>query len=86
MRLVITQHPVSGREIQSGTLPAHLWPKLRNPTETELARCLGLISPLDPARLYDVTVVGAEPTGLSSAVYAASEGFTVGRASPPALV
>jgi hypothetical protein len=26
MRLVITQHPVSGREIQSGTLPAHLWP------------------------------------------------------------
>jgi hypothetical protein len=54
MRLVITQHPVSGREIQSGTLPAHLSPKLRNPTEGQLARRLGLISPLDPAhRAYE---------------------------------
>ena len=49
MRLVITHHPVSGRDIQSGTLPAHPWPKLRNPTERQLARRVGLISPLDPA-------------------------------------
>jgi thioredoxin reductase (NADPH) len=75
--------------IESKDLPVVLCPSgelLRNPSEGHLARCLGLISPLDPARLYDVTVVGAGPAGLSSAVYAASEGLTVGRASPPALV
>ena len=61
-------------------LPVVLCPSgelLRNPTEGELARCLGLISPLDPARLYDVAIVGAGPAGLSSAVYAASEGLSV---------
>jgi thioredoxin reductase (NADPH) len=26
----------------------------RNPTELELARCLGLVSPVDPSRVYDV--------------------------------
>jgi thioredoxin reductase (NADPH) len=61
-------------------LPVVLCPSgelLRNPTEGELAGCLGLISPLDPARVYDVAVVGAGPAGLSSAVYAASEGLSV---------
>jgi thioredoxin reductase (NADPH) len=50
---------------------------LRNPTEGEMARCLGLVSPVDPQRLYDVAVVGAGPAGLSAAVYAASEGLSV---------
>ena len=50
---------------------------LRNPTEGELARCLALVSPVDPARVYDVAVVGAGPAGLSAAVYAASEGLSV---------
>jgi thioredoxin reductase (NADPH) len=66
--------------IESKDLPVVLCPSgelLRNPTEGELARCLGLISPLDPARLYDVAVVGAGPAGLSSAVYAGSEGLSV---------
>jgi thioredoxin reductase (NADPH) len=66
--------------IDSKDLPVVLCPSgelLRNPTEGELARCLGLTSPLDPARLYDVVVVGAGPAGLSSAVYAASEGLSV---------
>ena len=66
--------------IDSKDLPVVLCPSgelLRNPTEGELARCLGLTSPLDPARLYDVAVVGAGPAGLSSAVYAASEGLSV---------
>ena len=50
---------------------------LRNPTETELARCVGLVSPLDPDQVYDVAVVGAGPAGLATAVYAASEGLSV---------
>jgi thioredoxin reductase (NADPH) len=50
---------------------------LRNPGETELARCIGLVGPLDPARLYDVAIVGAGPAGLAAAVYAASEGLSV---------
>lgn len=50
---------------------------LRNPTETELARCIGLVSPVDPNRIYDVAVVGAGPAGLATAVYAASEGLSV---------
>jgi len=66
--------------IDAGELPVVLCPNgelLRNPSEGELARCLGLVSPLDPAREYDVAVVGAGPAGLSSAVYAASEGLSV---------
>jgi thioredoxin reductase (NADPH) len=50
---------------------------LRNPTETDLARCIGLVEPIDPNRLYDVAVVGAGPAGLATAVYAGSEGLSV---------
>jgi thioredoxin reductase (NADPH) len=50
---------------------------LRNPTEGELARCIGLVGPIDPDRVYDVAVVGAGPAGLATAVYAASEGLSV---------
>ena len=32
---------------------------MRNPTESELARCIGLLGPIDPNRLYDVVIVGA---------------------------
>ena len=50
---------------------------LRNPSEGELASCLGLVRPIDPARLYDVAIVGAGPAGLAAAVYGASEGLSV---------
>ena len=50
---------------------------LRNPSEQELARCVGLVRPIDPARVYHVVVVGAGPAGLATAVYAASEGLSV---------
>ena len=63
-----------------GELPIVLCPSgqyLRNPGEDELARCLGLVRPIDPDRLYDVAVVGAGPAGLAAAVYAASEGLAV---------
>jgi thioredoxin reductase (NADPH) len=49
---------------------------LRNPTEVELARCIGMVASLDPDRIYDVAIVGAGPAGLAAAVYAASEGLS----------
>ena len=50
---------------------------LRNPPEGTLARCIGLVGPIDPDRLFDVIVIGAGPAGLATAVYAGSEGLSV---------
>ncbi len=66
--------------VDPGDLPIVLCPNgrlLRNPSEDELARCLGMVGALDPDRIYDVAVVGAGPAGLATAVYAASEGLSV---------
>ncbi len=66
--------------VDPGQLPIVLCPGgqlLRNPSEHELARCIGLVGPIDPDRVYDVAVVGAGPGGLATAVYAASEGLSV---------
>lgn len=65
--------------VDPGQLPIVLCPSgqlLRNPTEDELARCIGLVGTIDPSRIYDVAVVGAGPAGLAAAVYAASEGLS----------
>jgi thioredoxin reductase (NADPH) len=48
---------------------------LRNPTETEVARAIGVGASTPPPALCDVLVVGAGPAGLAAAVYAASEGL-----------
>ncbi len=50
---------------------------LKCPTDAEAGVCLGMIPDLDPAKIYDVAVVGAGPAGLATAVYAASEGLSV---------
>ncbi|HEY6132538.1 MAG TPA: FAD-dependent oxidoreductase [Rubrivivax sp.] len=50
---------------------------LVNPGETALARCMGMVDTVDHDELFDVAVVGAGPAGLSTAVYAASEGLRV---------
>ena len=50
---------------------------LRNPSEDQIARCVGLVGPIDANRLYDVVIVGAGPAGLATAVYAGSEGLSV---------
>jgi thioredoxin reductase (NADPH) len=66
--------------VDPGQLPIVLCPGgqlLRNPREADLARCIGLVGPIDPDRVYDVAVVGAGPAGLATAVYAASEGLSV---------
>lgn len=66
--------------VDPGQLPIVLCPGgqlLRNPSERDVARCLGLVRPIDPKRVYDVAIVGAGPAGLATAVYAASEGLSV---------
>jgi thioredoxin reductase (NADPH) len=50
---------------------------LKNPSDAEVAMCLGMTPVLDPEKVFDVAVVGAGPAGLATAVYAASEGLSV---------
>jgi thioredoxin reductase (NADPH) len=48
---------------------------LRNPSIQQLADCLGLNLSIDTEQVRDVVIVGAGPSGLAAAVYAASEGL-----------
>ena len=67
-------------EVVPEELPIVLCPGgqlLRNPDENALARCIGLVGPIDPDRVFDVVVIGAGPSGLATAVYAGSEGLSV---------
>jgi len=50
---------------------------LRNPTESQLARALGMIGGPRGDKIYDAAIVGCGPAGLATAVYAASEGLSV---------
>lgn len=59
--------------------PVVLWKDervLRNPSNAELARLIGLSAPSPEAGRCDVMVVGAGPAGLAAAVYGASDGLT----------
>lgn len=59
-------------------LPIVLCPNgelLRNPSENQLARCLGMLRAIGDDDVYDVAIVGAGPAGLGAAVYASSEGL-----------
>ena len=49
----------------------------RRPSIEGLAKCAGLDITFDPAEVHDLIVVGAGPSGLAAAVYAASEGLDV---------
>ncbi|HTP28976.1 MAG TPA: FAD-dependent oxidoreductase [Anaeromyxobacteraceae bacterium] len=66
--------------VESSQLPIVVCPNgsmLRNPSEAELAGCLGLLQRIDSTKVYDVAIVGAGPAGLAAAVYGASEGLSV---------
>ena len=67
-------------QVDPGQLPIVICPGgqlLRNPSEDQLARCIGLVRPIDADHLYDLAIVGAGPAGLATSVYAASEGLSV---------
>lgn len=50
---------------------------LRNPTNKQVADCLGFNESIDSAHVRDLLIVGAGPGGLAAAVYGASEGLDV---------
>jgi thioredoxin reductase (NADPH) len=50
---------------------------LRNPTNAQIADCLGFNDAVDYTPVQDLVVVGAGPAGLAAAVYGASEGLDV---------
>jgi thioredoxin reductase (NADPH) len=65
--------------VDPSQLPIVLCPQgqlLRNPGEDELARCIGLVGPIDSNKIYDVAIVGSGPAGLATSVYAGSEGLS----------
>jgi thioredoxin reductase (NADPH) len=50
---------------------------LRNPSNQEIADCLGFNESVDQTHVRDLVVIGAGPSGLAAAVYGASEGLDV---------
>lgn len=50
---------------------------LRDPSNQEIADCLGFNNAPDSTRVADLAIVGAGPAGLAAAVYGASEGLDV---------
>ncbi|MEO8199420.1 MAG: FAD-dependent oxidoreductase [Gemmatimonadota bacterium] len=50
---------------------------LKNPSNQDIADCLGFNAAIDQTQLRDVVIIGAGPAGLAAAVYAASEGLDV---------
>jgi thioredoxin reductase (NADPH) len=50
---------------------------LRNPTNQQIADCLGFNEAIDQTQIRDVVILGAGPAGLAAAVYGASEGLDV---------
>src|ERR1700732_4193125 len=50
---------------------------LKNPSNGDVAECLGINAPPADERVHDLLIIGAGPAGLAAAVYAASEGLDV---------
>jgi thioredoxin reductase (NADPH) len=50
---------------------------LRNPSNQQIADCLGFNESVDQTHVRDLVVIGAGPSGLAAAVYGASEGLDV---------
>src|SRR5512133_3208315 len=50
---------------------------LRNPSNQQIADCLGFNESIDQIHVHDLVIIGAGPSGLAAAVYGASEGLDV---------
>ncbi|HEX4376424.1 MAG TPA: FAD-dependent oxidoreductase [Steroidobacteraceae bacterium] len=75
IRAVLEQFHVSANEIP--VVICHGDTVQKNPTNHDLAVCLGINPIVDSTRIQDLLIVGAGPAGLAAAVYAASEGLDV---------
>lgn len=74
----IEELPKDDRTVSS-EMPAVVLPGgriLARPSITDLADELGITELPDPHTIYDVAVIGAGPSGLAAAVYAASDGLS----------
>jgi thioredoxin reductase (NADPH) len=66
--------------VSAAEVPVLIWRGelvLRNPTDQQIADCLGFNDAIDQTQLRDLLIVGAGPAGLAAAVYGASEGLDV---------
>jgi thioredoxin reductase (NADPH) len=64
--------------VQPQETPVAIWlgeKVLKNPSNAELARTIGLDVDTSREHMYEIIVVGAGPAGLAAAVYGASEGL-----------
>jgi thioredoxin reductase (NADPH) len=67
-------------QVDAAEIPVVIWRGdvvLRNPTNRAIADCLGFNDAIDEGHVRDLVIVGAGPSGLAAAVYAASEGVDV---------
>jgi thioredoxin reductase (NADPH) len=74
------QHLLDGFHIVASEIPVVICRGqlvLRNPTNQQVADCLGFNQTIDQTHLRDLVIVGAGPSGLAAAVYGASEGLDV---------
>ncbi len=65
--------------VEPSETPVAIWQGdtvLKNPSNAELARAIGLDVDTSSEQTYDLLVVGAGPAGLAAAVYGASEGLS----------
>ena len=74
------RHCLARFNLQSADLPVVVCRGevvLKNPSNAEVAACLGMNPQFDANKVRDVIIIGAGPAGLAAAVYAASEGLDV---------
>jgi len=74
------RHCLARFNLQSADLPVVVCRGevvLKNPSNAEVAACLGMNPQFDAGKVRDVIIIGAGPAGLAAAVYAASEGLDV---------
>jgi thioredoxin reductase (NADPH) len=74
------QHLMDRFHVQPSDIPVLICRNndvLRKPDNQTIARCLGFNDAIDQTYVRDVVIVGAGPSGLAAAVYAASEGLDV---------
>jgi thioredoxin reductase (NADPH) len=74
------QNLLDSFQISANEIPVLIWYGqlvLRNPSNQQIADCLGLNESIDQTQLRDLVVIGAGLSGLAAAVYGASEGLDV---------